>query len=80
MEHYDEIKNEVLNLRSQTGFQPYRGPSWTSKIPADDGIGHLSHDKGQWNIFYLYLHEIKFDLNCQKVPRTMEVIDNIFPR
>jgi aspartate beta-hydroxylase len=62
------------------GFQPYRGPSWTSKIPADDGVGHLSHDKGDWNVYYLYLHEIKFDQNCAKVPKTLEIIDKYIPR
>ena len=55
------IKEELISLRAKKGFQPYRGPSWTSKIPADDGIGHLSHDKGDWNVYYLYLHELKFD-------------------
>jgi aspartyl/asparaginyl beta-hydroxylase (cupin superfamily) len=36
-ENFDVIRKELLALRSEKGFQPYRGPSWTSKIKAEDG-------------------------------------------
>lgn len=29
-----------MTLRSQKGFQPYRGPSWISEIKAKDGVGN----------------------------------------
>lgn len=79
-ENYDVIKSELLSLRSKKGFQPYRGPSWTSKIKAEDGIGALSHDSGEWNVFYLFLHEMKFTENCKLVPKTVELIEKYMPR
>ena len=79
-ENFDLIKAELLNLRSKKGFQPYRGPSWTSKIKASDGIGALSHDSGEWNVFYLFLHEMKFTENCKLMPKTVEFIEKLMPR
>lgn len=74
------IREELLNLRNQEGFQPYRGPTWTSKIKAEDGIGAMSHDSGEWNVFYLFLHEMKFNENCKKAPKTVELIEKYIPR
>ena len=74
------IRDEILGLRKEVGFQPYRGPSWISKVQAKDGIGSESIDSGQWNVFYIYLHEIKFDSNCEKLPKTIELIDKYLPR
>lgn len=42
-------------------------------------MGHESVDSGQWNIFYLELHNMKFDGNCEKVPKTMELIQKYIP-
>ncbi|EGR28675.1 hypothetical protein IMG5_170590 [Ichthyophthirius multifiliis] len=78
--HFQEIKEEVLSLRNQKGFQPYRGPSWTSNIKPDDGVGRKSTDQGDWNVFYLYLHNLEFTENCKKVPKIMNLIVNMFPR
>lgn len=52
------IREELLELRSMTGFQPYRSPNYASKIAAPDQIGSLGTDAGTWNVFYLYLHDI----------------------
>ncbi len=52
-----------MSLRNQKGFQPYRGPSWISNRKAEDGVGNESIDRGQWNVFYLELHNMKFDYN-----------------
>lgn len=68
-----------MSLRSQKGFQPYRGPSWISDRKAQDGVGNESIDSGMWNVFYLELHNMKFDYNCDKVPFTMEMIDKYIP-
>lgn len=64
------IRQELLTLRGQKGFQPYRGPSWTSKeeLKAEDGVGSKSHDQGDWNVYYLYLHDLKFQDNCDRTP------------
>ena len=60
---FDIIKEELLNLRSDLGFQPYRGPSWSGKITPEDKIGSISNEGGDWNVFYLFLHNIKFEEN-----------------
>lgn len=39
-ENYKVIRDELLALREQKGFQPYRGPSWISEIKAKDGVGN----------------------------------------
>ena len=68
-----------MALRKEKGFQPYRGPSWISNRKAKDGVGNESIDSGQWNVFYLELHNMKFDKNCEKVPKTMEMIQKYIP-
>ena len=77
-ENYELIKEEVLSLKSTTGFQPYRTPNWLYDTKAEDGAEGT--DRGKWNLFYLYLHDIKFDDNCKKLPKTIELIENVIPR
>ena len=72
--HYETIWDELLELRGQKGFQPYWGPSWSGKKIADDQVGSMSNDSGEWNVFYLFLHDMKFEENCAKVPKTIEII------
>jgi len=79
-ENYEVIRDELLSLRNQKGFQPYRGPSWISNIKAKDGVGSVSTDSGDWNVFYLFLHDMKFDENCKKCPKTVEIIEKYVPR
>lgn len=76
---YPVIREELLALRNLGGFQPYRGPSYAVGIPSPD-IGTQSHDAGDWNVFYLFLHGLSFEENCAKCPRTVEAIKNIIPR
>lgn len=52
------IRQELLHLRSEAGFQPYRSPAYASKNIPEDKIGSLGNDSGTWNVFYLYLHDI----------------------
>lgn len=80
VKHFDEIKEELLNLRTQKGFQPYKSPSYASEIKAKDNIGSQAHNTGDWNVFYLFLHEIKFDENCKRCPRTIQLIKDLVPR
>ena len=71
----DVIREELMALRESTGFQPYRSPAYANKNNlAEDQIGSKGHDAGNWNVFYLYLHDIKFEENCAKVPRTIEIL------
>ena len=78
--NYEEIKEEVIKLRGEKGFQPYRGPSWISDIKAKDGIGRKSTDSGEWNVCYLKLHNLKFDENCKKLPFLMSILKEHLPR
>ena len=43
-----------------TGFQPLKIPNWASKkaVYSPDGSGSVSHDAGDWNVYYLMLHEV----------------------
>lgn len=79
-ENFEIIKNELLFLREKSGFQPYRGPSWISDRPAKDGVGSESIDSGQWNVYYLFLHDLKFNKNCDQCPKTVEIIESFVPR
>lgn len=40
----------------------------------------MSNDSGEWNVFYLFLHDMKFEENCAKVPKTIEIIQKVVPR
>jgi aspartate beta-hydroxylase len=74
------IREELLALREQKGFQPYRSPAYANKNQAPDKIGSLGNDSGSWNVFYLYLHDIQFEENCEKVPKTIEILKEVIPR
>lgn len=76
---YEDIRQELIALHYKGGFQPYRGPSWTPGVDAPD-IGRQSHDSGDWNVFYLFLHGMVYDDNVAKCPKTVEMIKNIIPR
>lgn len=47
---------------------------------ADDGVGTEGTDRGKWNIFYLFLHDIKYQENCEKLPITLKLIEGTLPR
>eukprot|EP00340_Litonotus_pictus_P006944 CAMPEP_0170516234 /NCGR_PEP_ID=MMETSP0209-20121228/2508_1 /TAXON_ID=665100 ORGANISM="Litonotus pictus, Strain P1" /NCGR_SAMPLE_ID=MMETSP0209 /ASSEMBLY_ACC=CAM_ASM_000301 /LENGTH=282 /DNA_ID=CAMNT_0010801043 /DNA_START=200 /DNA_END=1047 /DNA_ORIENTATION=+ len=77
------IIEELMDLRKtkeSSGFQPYKSPSYASDIKSKDGLGSLAHDSGEWNVFYLFLHEMKFGPNCEKCPKTVELIKKLVPR
>ena len=75
-EHAAEIRAELLALRSQRGFQPLKIPNWASKnkVASPDGAGSVSHDAGDWNVFYLFLHEVQFPDNCARCPTTTRLL------
>ncbi|CAM9402185.1 unnamed protein product, partial [Phaeothamnion confervicola] len=76
---FPAIRRELLGLRGCGGFQPYRAPSWTSARPAADGVGHLSHDGGDWSIYYLYLHNVDFSENRARCPVTCTALEALLP-
>ncbi|KAL7683763.1 putative aspartyl/asparaginy/proline hydroxylase, isopenicillin N synthase [Plasmopara halstedii] len=73
------IKEELLALkrRPTSGFQPYRAPSWASDIKAKDGLGGAGHDAGDWNVFYLFLHNMNFQANRDLCPKTSALLESI---
>ena len=69
------------------GFQQYRAPSWANAQgkAVSDGDGgsaraagapspSTAHDRGDWNVFYLLLHNVDFDANCDACPATVDAI------
>lgn len=75
------IREELLGLRDDKGFQPYRSPAYAqSKNLAPDKIGSLGTDQGNWNVYYLFLHDIPFQENCDRVPKTIQILKEIIPR
>ena len=82
-ESFKDIKEELLSLKGlenvdgKRGFQPYRAPSWASKRQAKDGVGSISHDAGNWNVYYLYLHNVDFQENRDRCPKTVALLDSI---
>ena len=75
-EHAAEIRAELLALKEQRGFQPLKLPNWASKHQkkAADGAGAVSHDAGDWNVFYLFLHEEEYEENCRRCPLTTSLL------
>lgn len=62
------------------GFQPYRAPRWSDtkgKQAAADGVGSAGTDAGDWNVFYMYLHNADYAANRDSVPVTMAAIKSV---
>lgn len=52
-------------------------PSHTHTHQAKDGLGSLGHDTGDWNVFYLFLHNVDFAANRALCPETVTAITAI---
>lgn len=78
-ENASVIREELLALRNGRGFQPLKIPNWASQnqLASPDGAGSLSHDAGDWNVFYLYLHEVPFEENCAHCPVTSSLLKQL---
>ena len=84
----DSIRAELISLKGQRAFQPYRSPiqssssssssssSKSSQSTADqvDEWGQKATDTGEWNVSYLFLHGINFQENIDKCPETVAMI------
>ncbi|CAN0073295.1 unnamed protein product, partial [Sphacelaria rigidula] len=56
--------------------QPYRAPLGGSRDrPAEDGVGSYCHVGGDWNVFYLFLHNIDFAQNRSACPKTCALVE-----
>jgi len=72
------IRNELERLRGRSSFQPYRAPTSAHEgLQATDGVGSVSHDLGDWSVYYLYLHNLDFAENRARCPQTCEAIDAV---
>ena len=69
------IKEELDQLKNQKGFVQYRG--LPSKRKTEDS---LMTDSGSCNVFYLQVHDLDFKDNCERMPKTMQLIRDIVPR
>ena len=71
----------LLPAAAVSGFQPYRSPTWSSQVkPAaadDKRIGAPAHDAGEWNVFYLDLHNVDFEANRARCPETTRLLQSI---
>ena len=79
-DNFHAIRDELLALRSQRGFQPLKIPTWASKnnsLKSPDGAGNVSHDAGDWNVFYLFLHEVQFPENLARCPVTAKLLKDL---
>ena len=74
---FPAIKAELLALRGQNAFKPYRAPVSKSTPAAADGVGSVSHDSGDWNVYYLYLHNMDFNENRARCPETCRALEAI---
>eukprot|EP00904_Undaria_pinnatifida_P007064 jgi/Undpi1/3488/HiC_scaffold_16.g06860.m1 len=77
---FDNVRKELVALRGRGGFQPYRAPRGRPSgrsasddgierqhlKAASDGIGSHCHEGGDWNVFYLFLHNIEFEKESHK--------------
>ncbi|KAF4322824.1 hypothetical protein BBO99_00003821 [Phytophthora kernoviae] len=77
--NFADIKAELLALKDniKSGFQQYRAPSWASGITMKDGLGSIGHDAGDWNVLYLFLHNVDFRANRELCPKTAAIIESI---
>ena len=70
-------QHDVMNSSStksiSCGFQHYRSPTQTSSnCPTE--IAASATDKGDWNVFYFFLHGLNFDENLHRCPQTAAIL------
>ena len=77
---------ELMGLRGQKSFQPYRSPisEAATELPSSienkhheivDSLGALGTTTGDWNVCYLHLHGLDVGNSLQKCPITAAVIE-----
>ena len=73
---------------SGTGFQHYRSHIQQTPRLIDDkndlqpqesriAPSTIATDKGDWNVFYFFLHGLNFEDNLRKCPRTAEILRHV---
>eukprot|EP00405_Crypthecodinium_cohnii_P037908 CAMPEP_0206546752 /NCGR_PEP_ID=MMETSP0325_2-20121206/12905_1 /ASSEMBLY_ACC=CAM_ASM_000347 /TAXON_ID=2866 /ORGANISM="Crypthecodinium cohnii, Strain Seligo" /LENGTH=341 /DNA_ID=CAMNT_0054045961 /DNA_START=32 /DNA_END=1054 /DNA_ORIENTATION=+ len=81
---HSEVLQELLESKAEgaKAFQPYRDPGSLGHLgrKPDDGLGVEGVDRGQWNVSYLFLNHKRFEDNCSRFPKTVQMISEVFPR
>ena len=67
------VRSELNGLRHAKGFQPFRGRS-EERPAAADGIGHLTHDAGDWSVFYLLAGGVDCSSQQGLCPKTTRIL------
>ena len=67
------IRKELDDLRHAAGFQPFRGRS-DARPAASDGIGHLTHDAGDWSVYYLSAGGVDCSAQQARCPKTARLL------
>lgn len=70
------VRRELDGLRNKSGFQPFRGRA-ASRPTSSDGVGHLTHDSGDWSVFYLFAGAVNCSAQQEMCPRTTRMIRGI---
>lgn len=57
------VGDRVVGMSSSGGFQPYRAPDWSQRdgSGASDDLGTAGTDTGDWNVYYLHLHNADYE-------------------
>lgn len=88
-EEFFNLRNWHDNTEnSGTGFQHYRSPMQHPQQSIDNKNDPRLHDcdivpssvatdKGDWNVFYFYLHGLNFEDNLRKCPKTAEILRHV---
>ncbi|CAM9526414.1 unnamed protein product, partial [Hapterophycus canaliculatus] len=79
---FKDVREELLALRGRGGFQPYRAPRDRSRcedaVAAEDGVGSHCHEGGDWNVFYLFLHDaVDFSENRSMCSKTVSLVESL---
>lgn len=79
------IQAELQGLREEkegtaataAGFQEYRAPAWADKASAGQAAPQSATSAGQWNVFYLHLHDVDMGGNRERCPTVTQVLQSL---
>jgi len=75
---FKNILQELESMKGKPIVQPYRSPTWANPdLKAADGVGSEGNSSGDWNVLYLFLHNLDFKENLDLFPQTVDAINSI---
>ncbi|CDW77855.1 aspartyl asparaginyl beta-hydroxylase [Stylonychia lemnae] len=79
-QNYNILKDELLKMVALGKFVPNKvGAQEGDFNKAEDGIGQKFHEKGKWNIFFIFDSTGVFQENEQYVPKSVQLISKLVP-